>query len=181
MKIKSFVWAALIIGVAFATVGCMTGQSQISGENNGNFGEHTRTPVKDFESLGLVFTETQVTNSSAFGVDSSGQIFTYQALLREAHHLGADAIINVVIDKKTHAATNARQETWYGSALAIRYTETLSETVSVTVTANGTTRETTSIYFNDGARTGGQSFSAPSAPAAEEGSVAARVIRGVRQ
>jgi hypothetical protein len=76
-------------------------------------------------------------------------------LLKEAQALGADAIINVAIDKKIQVTTfpSNRITTWYGSALAIKYTDTLAQTESVTVTADGTTTTTTekkSVYFNDG-------------------------------
>jgi hypothetical protein len=125
----------------------------VAGMNNGRFGENIRVPVKDFETKGLVFTETQLITADK-GNDE-GQIFTYQALLKEAQKLGADAIINVVIDQKIQVSTspNKRYTTWYGSALAIKYTATLKETASVTVTENDvtTTTSTTSVYFNEDA------------------------------
>ena len=98
--------------------------------NEGVFGEQIRIPIKDFEPVGLVFTEAQYSvriSDNAF----SGDMFTYQALLKEAQRLRADAIINVVIDKRIERiieGTNSRrQETWFGSALAIRYTTVLSQ------------------------------------------------------
>jgi len=146
----------LITGAAAALTGCLS--TAITGENHGEFGRNIRTPVKDFASVGLVFTETQLTNSFTA---SEGQIFTYQALLREAGRLGADSIINVTIDKKTEMMVGGGQkETWYGSALAIKYTNVLSQTV--TVGANST--QTTSVYFNedDGEDTGRKrEFKAP--------------------
>jgi hypothetical protein len=150
MKNKLFVWALFILA-AFAGLGltgCATTTTE--GVNNGNFGENVRTPVKDFETVGFVFTETRL---AATDSGSEGQIFTYQALLKEAEALGADAIINVVIDKKVQTSTfpGSRITTWYGSALAVKYTATLTETRSVTVTADGATTTTaTSVYFNDG-------------------------------
>ena len=151
MKKKMFF--PLMACIAFVMTGCAT--TQTSSKNQGAFGEHLRTPVKDFVSMGLVFTETLLTINSLTGT-SQGQIFTYQALLKEAHSIGADAIINVVIDKKTQATGNDLHETWYGSALAIRYTDTLMQTGIVTVTTEGgsTIKQTTSIYFNDGVGTG---------------------------
>jgi uncharacterized protein YbjQ (UPF0145 family) len=126
---------------AFVLTGCFTMGSQaasVNFENNGAFGRHIRVPVKDFVSMGLVFTENQ------FEFDSKvfkGDIFTYQQLLKEAQKLGADAVINVVIDKKidliTSGMNTVRRETWYGSALAIKYTNTLKSS------------ETEQIYFND--------------------------------
>jgi hypothetical protein len=165
----------LIIGMLFviavlALVGCSSlgagsSRSEISSTNDGNFGEHVNTPVKDFESLGLVFTETQlITSDSDSDSDSEidaieGKMFTYQALLKEAQALGADAIINVVIDNTIQTNTvskldsstgSTRITTWYGSALAIQYTETLteSETVIITNGDNTTTTTTSSVYFN---------------------------------
>jgi hypothetical protein len=87
-------------------------------------------------------------------------MFTYQALLKEAQALGADAIINVVIDKTIQTTTISNVEstsgstitTWYGSALAIQYTDMLTESESITITNgdNSTTTTTTSVYFNEG-------------------------------
>lgn len=173
MKNNLFVWA-LIALIALAAAGCVT--TKTVGENQGNFGEHTRTPVKDFASLGLVFTETQLTTSSSG--TSQGQIFTYQALLKEAQKLGADAIINVVIDKKTQNTGNTIQETWYGSALAIKYTNALTQTTTVTVTAGGTNTQTTAVYFNDGgnANSGGQNTDVPAGADSPP-----RIPKGIRQ
>ena len=130
-------------------------------DNEGAFGEHVRTPVKDFITLGLVFTENQLTTNYLAG-NVQGHVITYQELLKEAQKLEADAIINVVIDKKTQSVGKVTTETWYGSALAIRYTDTLTETGTTTVTTEGrtTTTQTTTIYFNDdssnGSADGGQ-------------------------
>jgi len=99
----------------------------------GVFGEVAIYPMKDFETCGMVFTE-HVYQPGAVDAD----VFTYQALLKEAQKLGADAIINVTIDRWKHTITTETidtsqdacrtvkstyiQETWYGSALAIKYT-----------------------------------------------------------
>ena len=180
MKNKLTAWVAvtLITSVVLAVTGCTsTTRTKITAENQGEFGKHVRTPVKDFVSMGFVFTETMLTNSSK----SEGQIFTYQALLKEAHKLGADALINVVIDKKTEMVTSSdfgfgsgTQETWYGSALAIKYTDILRETVTV----NGVT--TTSVYFNEDTtvNTGRQNDDAPAKTDKQETSSA---LRGIRQ
>jgi hypothetical protein len=56
-------------------------------------------------------------------------------LLNEAHKLGADAIINIVIDKRIERQSsgfnNSTTETWYGSALAIKYTDPLKSIVYI--------------------------------------------------
>jgi len=155
MKHKLSVWVLFTLAVfaALLVTGCVTTTSRES-TNAKNFGEHIRTPVKDFVTVGLVFTENQLIE----GVRGSNndQVFTYQALLKEAESLGADAIINVVIDKKVQVVrklfSTRSTTTWYGSALAIKYTDTLTETGSVTITADGKTTVTTatSVYFNDG-------------------------------
>jgi len=181
MKNKLSVWVlfALTIFAALAVTGCgsLFSSTQTGEENKGNFGEHTRTPVKDFVSLGLIFTETQLTTSSA---GTSGQVFTYQALLKEAQKLGADAIINVVIDKKSQNSSGSTIETWYGSALAIKYTETIRQTETVTVTTGTTTTttESSSVFFNDGgnANSGGQNVGAPAGT--DSGT---SILRGLRQ
>ncbi|MDR0877909.1 MAG: hypothetical protein LBN21_07635 [Treponema sp.] len=165
-----FILAAFVVLVAG---GCVT--TQTTEEHQGNFGEHTRIPVKDFQTLGLVFTETQL--AAADNGKDEGQIFTYQALLKEAQALGADAIINVVIDKKIEASSSPGRysTTWYGSALAIKYTATLTETM---VTSDGVvTTSTTSVYFNYGgiADTG----SAAAKPSA--GEQPPPPIKGIRQ
>ena len=147
MKHKLSVWVLFTLAVfmALLVTGCVTTTSESTIDKN--FGENIRTPVKDFEAVGLVFSENQLTN----GGNDKDQVFTYQALLKEAKLLGADAIINVVIDKKTVKGFFRTTTTWYGSALAIKYTDTLKETGSVTIIADGKTTVTTStsVYFND--------------------------------
>jgi len=177
MKNKLSVQAlfALTIFAVLAVTGCVS-TTQTGEENTGHFGEHTRVPVKDFVSLGLIFTETSLTTLSTGA--SQGQTFTYQALLKEAQKLGADAIINVVIDKKSQNSSGSTTETWYGSALAIKYTETIRQTVTVTTGNNTTTTTSTSVFFNDegNANSGGQN----AAPPANNDS-APSILRGIRQ
>ena len=111
-------------------------QADMYYKNFGFFGQSVIFPVKDFVTLGNVFTE------STFKVEKGtieGDIFTIQALYKKAAELGADAIINVIVDKRTDwvseritvkdstRLTIVKQETWYGSALAIKYTEALNE------------------------------------------------------
>jgi len=155
MKNKSSVWVilTLITLIAFAATGCFSSppSAHTYGENKGKFGELTRTPAKDFVSMGLVFSEASLTNPSS--KNNPGQIFMYQALLQEAKKVGADAIINVVIDKKTQITENDKTETWYGSALAIKYTDTLRQTISVTI--DNKTTQTTSVIFNEDANSAG--------------------------
>jgi hypothetical protein len=106
-------------------VGCAT----ISAENKGTFSDIS-VPAKDFTALGLVFTENVVENNK-------GKVFTYNALLQEAKALGADTIVNVVIDvqkegKKFLGFHSNPKETWYGSATAIKYKDGLLANVTTT-------------------------------------------------
>ena len=110
--------------------------------NWGTFGEMSIMPVKDFEVKGWVYSHNE------FRVDGgviSGPVFTYHELLQKANELGADAIINVTIDKVNRRASSAtydidknqiatqrsssraRTEEWFGTALAIKYTTALTD------------------------------------------------------
>jgi hypothetical protein len=131
-----------ILCIVLVLSGCAT----ISKENNGGFAQITEVPRKDFTSLGLVFTENVIENNK-------GQIFTYYELIKQAKELGADAIINVTIDVKREGIKFmwlylSPKETWYGSALAIKYTPGLLKDVRTDTTSfvDGTvvTTQTTS-------------------------------------
>jgi hypothetical protein len=115
-------WGTAVLALSFGML--MTSCASISKENIGSF-PVVDIPAKDFTSLGLVFTESVVANSK-------GEVFTYNALLKEAQKLGADSIINVVIDVKREGTKIGflyldPRETWYGSATAIKYTDSLKE------------------------------------------------------
>ena len=137
--------------------GCIFVPSPISTEMNhsnwGSFAE-AKIPVKDFESKGLVFAEYQFIVTDKGTIE--GETFMYQKLLKEAERLGADAIINVAIDKRTENITQKsgfgtksnKQQTWYGSALAIKYTDALVTEAEVSgtrwITINGGASTSTS-------------------------------------
>jgi uncharacterized protein YbjQ (UPF0145 family) len=120
----------ILLAVGFMCTGCVT--SQIGHQNWGNFSDVVIS-TKDFETLGMVFTETEFQTNINNSI--SGDVFTYQALLKKAQELDADAIINVIIDRKTEnsttnllfGSTSQKKETWYGSALAIKYTIPLTQ------------------------------------------------------
>jgi len=161
MKTKLFqlITLVLIASVALLTgcgsFGTTSSSAEVYFTNGGTFGENVFIPVKDFEAVGLVFTTTQFTTNDK---TIDGDVFTYQALLKEAEKLGAHAIINIVIDKKFELVTTGanlsaktwQQQTWYASALAIKYTETLRETgKSTVINENGTTViEADEVFFN---------------------------------
>ena len=117
--------------VVFAFTGCLgmpAHIAEINFQNWGVFGEAAIIPVRNFESVGLVFSEATFTINDKGQMTGTGT-FTYQALLKEAHKLEADAIINVAIDRKLEKVLDGKKmikkETWYGSALAIKYTDTV--------------------------------------------------------
>ena len=80
--------------------------------------------VKDFEALGIVRVETQIDKNG------NGEKITFDALLREAEAKGGNGIANVTIDKKAVLSvapwgSSITSVTYYGSALAIKYTNTV--------------------------------------------------------
>jgi len=163
MKRKLFFVALVMITLsALVLTGCPTTAAGVSFENRGSFGEQIMTPAKDFITLGIVFTEVQFLITSKGTIN--GDTFTYQELLKEAKKLGADAIINMVIDRRTENVSSGMssntQQTWFGSALAIKYTETIKRSSSSTSRDEYSTTTTTteSVEFNRGggaAATGG--------------------------
>ena len=71
------------------------------GHRGNTFGTSLITPAKDYNSLGLIFTEHtfELNTRSVF----NGETFTYQALLKKAKQLGADAI------KELRSNSNAKK------------------------------------------------------------------------
>ena len=137
---KSILKITGITGVALIAVLFIAGCASVADKhadvdvmNWGIFGEAAAIPVKDYQTLGLVFT------SHVFQPDEQSKaadVFTYQALLKEAEKLGADAVINVAIDRRRqymrgYEGGGYRLETWYGSALAIKYTNVVAPGVPV--------------------------------------------------
>jgi len=163
---NSFFVAALaavaFCALSFTACGSMpTTDANVDNANEGEFGKNVLIPAMEFESRGLVFTETQFTITSRGAIE--GSVFTYQQLLKQAQLLGADAIINVVIDKRIDRQSRGYDtdtvETWYGSALAIKYTRVLK-----TVTTRGGEVVQEEVYLN-GNRVSGAS---PSGSASAE-------------
>jgi uncharacterized protein YceK len=142
MKNKLFFLGMLVIimGVVFLFSGCGSIQTltEVNYDNLGAFGEAAAIPIKDFEPRGFVY------KTFTFQIDEkgkiSGDVFKYQDLLKLAEAKGADAIINVTIDKQINQVTatgtlftKAREETWHVSALAIKYTNVLTQGDNLTV------------------------------------------------
>jgi hypothetical protein len=77
--------------------------------------------AKDFESMGIVFTESAVTMRDGYRA-------TYDTLMKEAAKKGADAIINVNI----FPTKGIFNRTWSGSATAIKYLDAIPTEASNT-------------------------------------------------
>ncbi|MCL1994212.1 MAG: hypothetical protein FWG66_14810 [Spirochaetes bacterium] len=130
MKGTSKIFGVIAVAVAVSLGSCASFIRQegtvyrLDGEYGGAFPRITDLPAKDFEPVQLVFTENVVFPS----VQGGGEVFTFHQLLREAHAVGAHAIMNVQIDRvETTRTVDGREEVvsirYFGSALAIRYTE----------------------------------------------------------
>jgi hypothetical protein len=132
---------------------------------SGNINNAAPIPVKDYETLGIIFVEsTEVIDGN--GIHTGSKI-THALLMREAEKLGADDVINLRIDVQeikefvsvsgNNLGGKALQTTYKytATALAIKYTD-------VIVTAEGIP------YF----QRGGGSYSSPGLEAAPESKAA---------
>jgi hypothetical protein len=142
---------AMALAFGLLAAGCAT----TSAENRGAFSDIS-VPAKDFTSLGLVSTENVVQNNK-------GKLFTYNALLQEAKTLGADTIVNVVIDVQREGTKFlgfylSPKETWYGTATAIKYKDGLLANVTTTKDEKDVITQESTIMSVGGA--GGGSSSA---------------------
>jgi len=80
--------------------------------------------AKDVEILGVVRVETNVDKNG------NGDKVTYDALLKLAEAKGGNGIVNVMIDRKVTEQSIfgyllSREYTYYGSALAVKYTNSV--------------------------------------------------------
>jgi len=148
---------ALLLAFGFVMAGCSTVDS-LDQENIGEFTNNLALPNKDFTSLGLVFSET------SYDLDEKGargDIYTYYNLLKEVKKLNGDYMINIVIDKKIEGTFETMfgrktgklikgKVTWYGTATAIKYSDSIKNTVTTTVTTASnppvTTTTTSTTY-----------------------------------
>jgi hypothetical protein len=131
MALAVLVLALIIIGCT-ATPAPTTVSYSIKEAHSG-FVRDIDIPAKDFEIIGLVFHEAVFENGN-------GERLTYDALLKAAAQIGGNGIVNIMIDVKRERTTRVSssvysgtrtqninyRETWYGSALAIRYTNTVA-------------------------------------------------------
>jgi uncharacterized protein YbjQ (UPF0145 family) len=122
---KSGLFALGLVVVLVALTGCTTGFKAGYNGTTWNIGVPA---AKNVEILGVVHYEGVVENGS-------GEKVTYDALLREAEKLGGNGIVNIMIDVKREGMKLLfwilnPKVTWYGSALAIKYTnENLTESI----------------------------------------------------
>ena len=124
---------ALTLGIGF--VGCATNLKEAY---RGTAYQIGVPAARDVEILGLVRYEAVVKAGN-------GERLTYDALLREAEKLGGNGIVNIMIDVKRQGTKLFwmylnPQETWYGSALAIKYR---NENLTTITPANTATSATT--------------------------------------
>jgi hypothetical protein len=136
---------------AIVVMGCATGVKEMY---SGTVYDIAVPQAKNVEIIGLVHYEG-VVNAGY------GEKITYDNLLKEAEKIGGNGIVNILIDVKKEGRkflwfTIPTTETWYGSALAIKYTnENLTESTT-TVTEAGTVSSTSTPIAESGkSSTGG--------------------------
>jgi len=110
---------AVIAVIGLSQAGC---HSTITVADTGSV-QNITIPAMDFEVLGVVRHQAVVRNDN-------GERITYDALLRAAEARGGHALANLMIDVRREYNSFLFwrwniTETWYGSALAIRFTEAL--------------------------------------------------------
>jgi hypothetical protein len=137
----------LVVVLAFALMmtGCTTVDTLNRENPKGGTFQDIKVPNKDFESKGIVFAEYKSEGDEAG--NERGEVYTYYKLLQEAQKLGADAIVNVVIEAGVAGRTNKvfgvpkkawmTKTTWYGSATAIKYTVTINQSEEQSVIVLG--------------------------------------------
>jgi len=107
---------ALVTIIGFSMAGCASSdkfKEPISG-----FTYNIAIPAKDIQIIGIVRVETKV------DTNGNGELLTYDALLKAAERAGGNGIANIMIDRLQEYDSTAMNSTttWYGSALAIKYT-----------------------------------------------------------
>jgi hypothetical protein len=127
----------LLLTFGFVLAGCTTVDDLSRVPDLSSYGKFydVPTPGKDFTSLGLIFVEKSYEKDAKGG--GKGEVLTYYALLEKAKELGGDYIVNVTIDVVSEGTNNYNtitqkrgefikgKQTYYGAAVAIKYTDTL--------------------------------------------------------
>jgi hypothetical protein len=117
--------ASLTLGLAFAGCSTTTGNVEKVGWSN-----YTAIPNKDYTVVGVVIVRSE--NAVTLNAD----------LMAEAVKLGADDIINVRVDAEVD--DQGKQKIVAASAVAIKYTETLTSSTTTTTTPDRGTSVTAS-------------------------------------
>ncbi|GHV75570.1 hypothetical protein AGMMS49942_03910 [Spirochaetia bacterium] len=137
MKRSGLFVGMLALVVAFGVLtGCSTVNRVSRHYEEGGVYQDISVPNKDFQSLGLVFAEYTREGDGAGG--EKGEVYTFYKLLQEAKKLGADSIVNVKIEGNYADHTDLKlggmikkdqptSKTWFGSATAIKYTDTIKD------------------------------------------------------
>jgi len=128
----------LILFIVFALffASCVSQQPKVdyAYPQTGNINNAPSIPMKDYQTLGIIFVEsTEIVDSSG---NHTGSKITYAMLMREAAKLGADDIINLRIDvQETHelvavntygGVTSQTTYKYTATALAIKYTTVIT-------------------------------------------------------
>jgi hypothetical protein len=113
-KVKLNVIIALIATNWFLMVGCTTTSLK---EPVSGVVYNIAIPAKNIQIIGIVRVETTVDSKG------NGELITYDALLKEAERKGGNGLANIMIDKMENSSFGSTAITWYGSALAIKYTD----------------------------------------------------------
>ena len=118
--VKKIVVLLVVLTVCFSFVNCGTSpttrnlsvipvmsNSYIVINSEGQIMQVNIAPIKNFNTLGLIFVESTATLDSNGNIIEGSKI-TLDMLMREAHRLGADDIINLKIDEIQSFSTGMR-------------------------------------------------------------------------
>ena len=124
LSVLAVVAAALVMASCSTTVDKTTAKQ--------GWSNYTDIYAKDFNSAGIVFVESEITETIGFlGLthETKGSSVTYKALMKEAQKLGADDVINVRIDQQrlgsktifTKIFGGSVTTKYMGTGLAVKY------------------------------------------------------------
>lgn len=116
-RVQKLGMLACALALGFVLMGCASSFKSSDTGTTANIG----IPAKNIKILGIVRYESVVDQGN-------GEKVTYDALLKAAEALDGNGIANIMIDVKRESTkifgfTISSKETWYGSALAIKYTD----------------------------------------------------------